>query len=122
MALYDYRCPQGHEAELVRAAGTDFATCPTCGDQATRFFKMGYRAYQREPRTDTEGLARRFQEAVAEREYGFAQQEARTGESVPRPNDLAAVQSHVDAKAYHGEFAGRRFARETEFKQAGLKR
>ena len=122
MPLYDVRCSAGHEAEVLRPAGTDQVSCPTCGAPASRVFRPGYTVSQRGPSTDVVNLSRRFEEAYSEREATFAREEARTGQPAARPNDMAVVQAHVDAKAHHGEYDLNRRAREIEFKRAGSKR
>lgn len=108
MPLYDMRCQAGHETEVLRPAGTAVTPCPVCGERATRVFR-GRAATQHAPAADVANLARRFEEAMSEREASWQRAEA-NGEPVVRPNDRAAVQAYVDAKAYHGEYAPRRDA------------
>lgn len=42
MPTYEYRCPKGHEFELVqRMSDEPQASCPTCGVQAQRLLSAG---------------------------------------------------------------------------------
>lgn len=63
MPLYSYRCPEGHETEMVRPMGTETATCP-CGKTAKRGHVHRVIAIGAE--ADIRGMYRRFTEATAE--------------------------------------------------------
>jgi putative FmdB family regulatory protein len=42
MPTYEYRCPEGHEFELIqKMSGKPQAKCPTCGKRATRKISGG---------------------------------------------------------------------------------
>jgi putative FmdB family regulatory protein len=42
MPTYEYRCPEGHEFELIqKMSGKPRAKCPTCGKTATRKISGG---------------------------------------------------------------------------------
>lgn len=42
MPLYQFRCPNGHESDINRAAddSTRDATCPECGALARRLYRL----------------------------------------------------------------------------------
>jgi hypothetical protein len=102
MPLYDFRCDLGCNSEVVRPIGTEVIPCPNCGVRAcrthvpSRFDVVG-------PTVDTRGMARRFAEAVDEREHGFAQIEARTGEAYLRPDDWSRPKAKAKERARRGE-------------------
>ncbi len=112
MPQYVYRCPQGHETELVRPIGTDTVSCKQCDDLMQR--RTVNHIEIRGPTVNTGGMASRFLEASAEREHIYQKVEANTGEPVQRPNDWAAPRARAKEMLRRGELDTKKLAREME--------
>lgn len=112
MPAYDYTCGAGHVTELVRPIGTDFVACPRCGSDAERshvhlFDVVG-------PTVDTRGMARRFSEAMTERDHLAHKIEASTGVPVQMPDDWAGPKAKALAKLKHNELDVKSIRKSTE--------
>lgn len=101
MPAYDYTCGAGHVTELVRPIGTDFVACPRCGSDAERSHVHHTEIIG--PTVNTLGMARRFTEAMSERDHAWATAEAKTGMPVPKPDDWASPKAKALAKLKHNE-------------------
>jgi putative FmdB family regulatory protein len=94
MPLYDVRCEQGHQHEVLRHwTEADAVACPDCGGPAQRTYN--YRVAIGQPATDTRGLFRRFTEASSEIDYAATTAEQNTGQALQTPN----IWRHAKAKA-----------------------
>lgn len=64
MALFDFRCPEGHTTEAIRPSDVRWIACPSCDLTADRQFSSSVAIVG--PTTDMRGMFRRYQEASSE--------------------------------------------------------
>ena len=87
MALYEYRCGQGHSAELLRHVSIEEVECPACGETAKRqsVYRFSFSGFTRTPIDQREVRLGEFQEASAELAYDHERAESRAGQPLPKP-------------------------------------
>lgn len=99
MALYDFKCPEGHVIEKRTSIDTDVVSCPTCGLPAVReaVYRdqsiFGETVAKSQRRAEVPRGERRygkkfelFQEASQEIAYAAIKVEQETGQVVKTPN------------------------------------
>lgn len=114
MPLYTYSHPGCPSFDRVRPIGTDWAECPTCGNDDARRHHINHFDVVG-PTVDTRGMSRRFVEAVAEREHIYETAEQRSGMTIERPDDWAIPEARAAEKLRRGEVDTAVLKRTTEY-------
>lgn len=86
MPNYVFRCPAGHEAELIRPRDVEVVPCP-CGEPASRqsVYAVNFGGFTRTPVDQRMIKMGAFNEASAELEYQHSRQTNVDGSLKPEP-------------------------------------
>ena len=103
MPLYGYRCPKGHEIELIRPIGVDKVSC-LCGDESQRLTvyrvaHIGRAAIPRDQQNYRQSFSE-YREAVDEvsDSYSRINNDRAPHEQVPKPDYFGLAKSQAQSQ------------------------
>ncbi len=100
MALFDFKCPEGHVAERFVRGDVREAMCLRCDLTSTRQISAPTVVG---PTTNIRGMFRRYQEASADIAHETERYEASTGRTAPPLNAWSQAKSLAAAMTAAGE-------------------
>ena len=96
MPLFAYRCPEGHETELLRPRDVELVSCP-CGQPAKRIevYRVGFSGFARTPVDQRQIKMRNFNEANAEIGHRESRQTNIDGSPARTPSHWRAAKAEA---------------------------